>query len=119
MKESRIRWLALGAALCLAGMTLGCTAPARFREVSIGASSEDVLAVLGAPRSRSRSRKRAPAAPSFGPRPDDAYLALAEGAPLETWRYRHFFETWTYTFHLEGAKATLVDKGYDHPAIVY
>jgi hypothetical protein len=119
VKEWRIRWLAFGAVVCLAVMALGCTAPARFREIAIGTSSDEVLAVLGAPRSRSRWQKRAPPDHYFGERPNDAYLALAEGAPLETWRYRHFFETWTYTFHLEGLKATLVDKGYDRPGIVY
>jgi len=104
---------------CLALAAGACSAPARFRDVPLGATADEVRARLGEPRARTPGRKLAPTGPSFGPRASDAYLALPDGTPIETWRYRHFRETWSYTFSLAGEEPVLVDQGYHHPDIVY
>ena len=111
-------WL-FGAIAFYCLIALGCTAPARYSEIAIGTTSEEVLALLGEPDSKERSKKQVPTVEYFGPRPSDAYLDLADGALIEIWSYRYFRETWTYVFSLEEQSSRLVDTGYYHPDIVY
>jgi hypothetical protein len=98
---------------------LGCTAPAKYREVTPGMNSDVVLALLGEPDTKERKAKQTPTVDYFGPQPSAAYLGLPEGALVEIWSYRHFRETWTYVFSLEEQTPILVDTGYYHPAIKY
>ena len=98
---------------------IGCTGPAKFREVTPGMMSEEVLALLGEPDTKERKAKQSLTDDYFGPKPSDAYVGLPEGALVEIWSYRHFRETWTYVFSLEGQTPILVDTGYYHPAINY
>lgn len=107
------------AIVCSGLVALACTAPARFREVPLGATPDEVRTLLGEPRDRQQHRKHPVPEHYFGPRPSDAYLALPDGTPLESWRYRHFRETWGYTFRLDTDPPVLVDKSYHHPDIVY
>ena len=97
----------------------GCTAPARYREIPIGSSSEEVLRILGEPYLKQEAKKQTPSVEYFGPKPSEAYRELPEGTIVEIWSYRYFRETWTYTFSREGHTSRLVDRGYYHPDIVY
>ena len=111
-------WL-IRAVVCSCIVILGCTAPAKYREVTLGMRSEEVLALLGEPDTKERKSKQSPTVDYFGPKPSAAYLSLPEGALVEIWSYRHFRETWTYVFSLEEHTPILVDTGYYHPAIKY
>ena len=106
-------------AACCGLVISGCTAPAKYREVTSGMKSEQVLALLGKPGSIQRFRKPAPTGPYFGPKPSAEYLELPEGAEIEVWSYRYLRETWTYIFSLEGQTATIIDTGYDRPGMTY
>jgi len=105
--------------LCAALVAAACSAPARFREVALGSTADEVLALLGEPRERQRHPKHPVPEHFFGPRPSDVYRALPDGTPLESWRYRHFRESWGYVFRLDTDPPVLVDKTYHHPSIVY
>jgi len=118
MRQRTHRWT-FGVIVFFCIIALGCTAPARYREVPIGTTSEEVLTILGEPYLKKHAKKQAPSVEYFGPKPSEAYLDLPEGAPIEVWSYRYFRETWTYTFSREGEKSRLVDTGYYHPDIVY
>lgn len=118
MHQRNHKWI-FGVILFYCFFAFGCSAPARYRDIPIGTTSEAVLALLGKPDSVKRSKKLAPTVEYFGPKPSDAYLDLPEGAPIEIWSYRHFRETRSYIFSLEEQIPRLVDTGYYHPDIVY
>jgi len=118
MQQRTHKWI-FGVIAFYCSIALGCPAPARYREIPIGATSKEVLALLGQPDSKERSKKQAPTVEYFGPKPSDAYLDLPEGAPIEIWSYRYIRETWSYIFSLEEQTSRLVDTGYYHPDIVY
>lgn len=115
----RIRNRLIRAVLYSGIVILGCTAPAKYREVTPGMNSDEVLALLGEPDTKERKAKQTPTVDYFGPKPSAAYLGLPEGALVEIWSYRHFRETWTYIFSLEEQTPILVGAGYYHPAIKY
>ncbi len=118
MRRRKLNRLIPAAVICSL-VLFGCTAPAKYREVTHGMTSEQVLARLGKPGSITRYRKPAPTGPYFGPNPSAEYLALPVGAVIEIWSYRYLRETWTYVFSYEGQTATLVDTGYDRPGMTY
>ena len=110
---------AFGFVACIVLIASGCTAPNRYREVALGTTSEELLAILGEPDSKSRAKKQAPMAFYFGSKPSDSYHNLPNGTLVERWTYNYFREVWTYVFSLEGPIPTLVDTGYYHPDILY
>ncbi len=118
MRQRIYKWI-FGVIAFFCFIALGCTAPARYREIPIGTTSEEVLTILGKPDSKKRAKKQAPSVEYFGPKPSDTYLDLPEGAPIEIWSYRYFRETWTYIFSLDEQTTRLVDTGYYHPDVVY
>lgn len=118
MGQRNQTWIITAIALvCLA--SYGCSAPERYRNISIGMTSDEVLAILGQPDSKTRAEKQTSADKYFGPRPSDAYQALPDGTPVEVWSYDYFRETWSYFFSLEEQPSRVVDTGYHHPDIVY
>lgn len=117
MQRCKLNRLIPAAVIC--SLVFGCTSPAKYREVTVGMTPEQVLAVLGEPGSKKRVSKSASADDYFGPKPSTEYLALPVGARIEIWSYQYFRETWSYVFNLEGPTATVVDTIYYHPDIKY
>ena len=84
MQQRTHNWI-FGVIAFFCTIALGCTAPARYREIPIGTTSEEVLRILGEPYLKKHAKKQAPSVEYFGPKPSEAYLDLPEGTPIEVW----------------------------------
>ena len=73
MRQRTHKWQ-FGAVAFYCLIALGCTAPAKYSEIAIGTRHEEVLALLGEPDSKHRSKKQLPTVEYFGPKPSDAYV---------------------------------------------
>jgi hypothetical protein len=111
--------LSLATIVLFAVVCVGCTAPQRYRDIAPGATSNEVLSLLGRPDDKKLLTKPANDPNYFGQKASAAYLALPEGTLVEIWSYRYFRETWSYVFNLEEDPPTVVHTGYDHPSIIY
>jgi hypothetical protein len=107
----------LGAIVCCCFAICGCATSSRYNEVPLGVKSQEVLELLGKPHSTTRSIKPPSTVVYFGEKPSATYLALPDGAVVETWSYCHFLEIWSYVFSLEEPTPTLVDKLYYHRVV--
>ena len=113
----RTRNKGLGAIVCCCFAICACATSSRYNEVPLGVTSQEVLELLGELHSTTRSIKPPSTVVYFGEQPSAAYLALPDGAVVETWPYCHYLEIWSYVFSLEERTPTLVDKRYYHRVV--